>query len=167
MSGVFILSGSFSKLTTMSGELEQLAYEVSLRALQRQEEVVEELRSRTGTLLAASSLSASFLGARALDQSGAAWPGIIALSSFALSVVSAVYILLPRRRLILSLRGSEILTPDLGGTGLAETHRRLTYWIEAFLDRNESAVERLFLLFRIAASSSLAGVILWSVQIAS
>lgn len=80
MSGVFILSGSFSKLTTMSGELEQLAYEVSLRALQRQEEVVEELRSRTGTLLAASSLSASFLGARALDQSGAAWPGIIALS---------------------------------------------------------------------------------------
>jgi hypothetical protein len=151
----------------MSGELERLAYEVSLKALERQENVVDELRSRTGTLLAASSLSASFLGARALDHPGATWLGLIALSLFGVSVGSAIYVLLPRTELILALKGSRIFTPDLGGQGLAETYRRLTYWIEAFLERNESSIDRLFIFFRIAAGSSLAGAILWSVQLVS
>ena len=149
----------------MSGELERLAYEVSLKALERQENVIDELRSRTGTLLAASSLSASFLGARALDHPGGTWLGLIALGLFGVSVGSAVFVLLPRTRLILVLRGSEIFTPDLGGQGLPETYRRLTYWIEAFLERNEPPIGRLFIFFRIAAGSSLGGAILWSVQL--
>jgi hypothetical protein len=45
--------------------LERLAFDLSLRALERQERVVEELRARTGTLLAAGALVASLLGIRA------------------------------------------------------------------------------------------------------
>jgi hypothetical protein len=50
--------------------LSRLAYEPSLRAVGQQEAVLNELRSRTGTLLAASSLVVSFLGSRAIDRSG-------------------------------------------------------------------------------------------------
>jgi hypothetical protein len=46
----------------VSGDLEKLAYDSALRALDKQEKVLEELRARTGILLATSSLAASFLG---------------------------------------------------------------------------------------------------------
>jgi len=38
---------------------EQLAYEAAQRALDKQERLLEEMRSRTGLLLAAASLAAS------------------------------------------------------------------------------------------------------------
>jgi hypothetical protein len=47
--------------------LQELSYALSLRSLDQQEKALEELRNRTGTLLAATSLVASFLGARAID----------------------------------------------------------------------------------------------------
>jgi hypothetical protein len=46
----------------MHDDLARLAYEASLRSLDKQEELLGELRSRTGLLLAASSVAASFLG---------------------------------------------------------------------------------------------------------
>ena len=47
----------------MAAEFERLAYETALRGLDKQEELLRELRSRTGVLLAAASLAASFLKA--------------------------------------------------------------------------------------------------------
>ena len=44
------------------GILSELSYDAAVRALDLQERAVEQLRARTGTLLAASSLTASFLG---------------------------------------------------------------------------------------------------------
>ena len=52
-------------------DLAQLAYDASLRSLDKQEELVAEIRSRTGVLLAASSLAASFLGEPALADGSA------------------------------------------------------------------------------------------------
>jgi hypothetical protein len=49
-------------------DLERIAYESAVRALDKQETVLEELRARTGVLLAASSLAASLLGGRAFDD---------------------------------------------------------------------------------------------------
>jgi hypothetical protein len=46
----------------MVGTLAELAYDASLRRLDKQEQLLEELRARTGLLLAAASLAASFLG---------------------------------------------------------------------------------------------------------
>jgi hypothetical protein len=46
----------------MPVDLERLAYDAALRALDKQERLVEELRARTRVLLAASSLVVSFLG---------------------------------------------------------------------------------------------------------
>jgi hypothetical protein len=49
-------------------DLARLAYESALRALDKQEQLLAELRARTGLLLAASSLAASFLGRPALEN---------------------------------------------------------------------------------------------------
>jgi hypothetical protein len=54
----------------MPGELEKLAYEAALRGLDKQENLLEELRARTGVLLAVSSLAASFLGQQAFRHPG-------------------------------------------------------------------------------------------------
>jgi hypothetical protein len=59
-------------------------------------------------LLAATSLVASFLGARAIDQSGVGGWGLVPLLSFILFVVSSVYVLAPKRKLEFALRASEV-----------------------------------------------------------
>ena len=108
-------------------ELTQLGYELSLRALERQERTLDELRSRTGLLLAAASLSASFLGARAADA-GSGWLTAAALTMFVVSIMLAAYVLFPEQRFVFSLRGSALIefeADDPGG--LAETYRRLAY----------------------------------------
>jgi hypothetical protein len=88
--------------------LQALSYELSLRALDQQERALEELRNRTGTLLAASSLIASFLGARAIDRVGVDGAALIPLLSFVVSVLLSVYVLAPKRKLEFALRGSEV-----------------------------------------------------------
>jgi hypothetical protein len=50
--------------------VEALAYEQSRRAIEQQAAVLSELRSRTGAMLAAASLTASFLAAQAVERSG-------------------------------------------------------------------------------------------------
>jgi hypothetical protein len=48
----------------------ELAYEASLRAIENQAATVESLRSRAGTILAATALVTSFFGGRALSRAG-------------------------------------------------------------------------------------------------
>jgi len=54
----------------VAGVLEELAFDLSMQALSRQEHSLEDLRTRAGTLLAASSVVSSFLGATALNRGG-------------------------------------------------------------------------------------------------
>jgi hypothetical protein len=58
----------------------RLAYDASLRSLDKQEQVLDELRARTGLLIATSSLAASFLGRPALDAAPVA-VGVLALAA--------------------------------------------------------------------------------------
>jgi hypothetical protein len=84
----------------MAGEFEKLAYEAALRGLDKQEGLLEELRARTGVLLAASSLAASFLGQQAFQNPSPRGLAIVALFAFVLSIASSVFILLPKKNLI-------------------------------------------------------------------
>jgi hypothetical protein len=52
----------------MEHQRARLAYEASLRALEHQQRILEGIRSRTGIVLGAASLTASFLGTRALND---------------------------------------------------------------------------------------------------
>lgn len=84
----------------MAGEFERLAYEAALRGLDKQEGLLEELRTRTGVLLAASSLAASFLGQQTFQSPSPRGMAIVALVAFVVSIAASVFILLPKKNLI-------------------------------------------------------------------
>ncbi len=83
------------------GKLEQEVHRIAARALSQQEQALTELRTRTGTLLTAASLIASFLGGQALARGGLSLWIILALAAFAMSVILCIYVLLPKDGLIL------------------------------------------------------------------
>jgi hypothetical protein len=53
-----------------SPKLAELSYEAAVRALELQERGIEQLRARAGMLLAASSLTGSFVGAQTIQHAG-------------------------------------------------------------------------------------------------
>jgi hypothetical protein len=129
----------------MSGELEQLAYDLATEALKQQDSTLDELRTRTGTLLAAASLVASFLGARAVDRTGLDWLNVLALVAFTSSALLSVYVLFPRKRIQRSLSGPIVYEHFTeSDVDLAEAHRQLAYWIQDAYSANQVFVNRLF-----------------------
>ena len=137
----------------MDAEFERLAYETALRGLDKQEELLGELRSRTGVLLAAASLAASFLGTDAFqDPSSVVLVAPLALVAFITSIGASVYILTPKEDLTFSQAGSALYEGLFAyREDLAEVYRRLAYDLDRFWDSNDARMARLFLAFRIAA----------------
>ena len=90
-----MMSGEATILADMpeDGPLEELAYALALRALEQQERVLEELRERTGVLLAATALVASFLGGRALASDATPWITLPGVGAAVASILLAVYLL--------------------------------------------------------------------------
>ena len=136
--------------------LEELSYDVAVRALGQQERLLDDLRARTATLLTAAALIGSFLGAQAIRLHGLSGWVILAFAAFALTIVLTVYVLLPKAKLIFALDASQVYE------GLyevhdneAEVHRRLAYWIQTFRLENQPAIRRMTLAFRVAAGTLL------------
>src|SRR5712691_4606295 len=151
----------------MTEELALLAYELSQRMLAQQEMRLDELRARTGTLLAASSVATSFLGPRAIDRNGVDALALLALTAFAVSVIGSVFILILNPRRVCGVRGTRRFEEERARQeSMAEVHRRLGYWLELFFDQNQATVDRLFLVYQLAAVAVLAEVILWTIKIA-
>jgi hypothetical protein len=146
--------------------LEELAYEASLRAPEKQERVLDELRARTGMLLAASSLAASFLGGRTIDGGR---PAIVvaALVAFAVSVLGCVFVLVPRPyAFTFALDGASVFEEfyDLRHNP-HEVLRRLAYNLRAFWDANDTRIQPLFLAFRLASVALVAEIVLFLLSV--
>jgi hypothetical protein len=151
--------------TSPSAGLENLAYQLSLRALERQDRVLDELRARTGTMLAASSIAASFLGGQAAGGDSGVLT-VLAVGTFVVSIAALTYVLLPKSDLVFSLRGSVLFEEEFEeAVEPAETYRRLAYWLERYHDANELVVDRLFGYFRVATFAVLLQVVLWVLEI--
>lgn len=74
--------------------VEEVIYEAGRHSLTDQESVVAGIRQRTGTLLAAHAIVASFLGSAAIrEQQGLGLWGAIAVGALVLSLVTAVVLL--------------------------------------------------------------------------
>ncbi len=141
---------------------ERLAYEAALRALDKQERLIEELRSRTGLLLAAASLAASFLGREAFAEHPKRGLAVFALVAFLLAVGASVYVLLPKTgKFIFAMVGAGLyeglyaLRDDLG-----EVYRRLAYDLDRFWDDNDVELQKLFRAFRLAAVGLSAEIVI-------
>jgi hypothetical protein len=77
--------------------LEEITYEAGRSALADQESLVAGVRQRTGTLLAAHALVASFLGATTVRAQGLTALGWVALVALVLGLVVAAVLLAPWR----------------------------------------------------------------------
>jgi hypothetical protein len=86
----------------------RLAYGASLRALEQQRHGLAELRSHTGILIAAASLGASFLGARALARHAGLVPTVSALAALVATLVFGTLVLVPRESVTSSVDGGSL-----------------------------------------------------------
>jgi hypothetical protein len=128
----------------VADELAQLAYEASVRRLDKQEEVLGELRSRTGILLAASSLAVSVLGRPAADTGSAAFAALAVLA-FAISMGASLFVLLPKRDLVFALVGPRVYEELFEFRhDMSEVYRRLAYDVDRFCDANDRKMQRFF-----------------------
>jgi hypothetical protein len=147
--------------------LQQLAYETSADALREQERVLNDLRTRTGTLLTAASLVASFLGGRAIDLQGLSALNVFGGLSFLATIAISVYLLAPTPRLVFTIRGSEAFEYFVEkGIDLDEAHRTLSYWIDDYHKENKRRIDLLVLLFAAACLAFVPEVVLWSISLA-
>jgi hypothetical protein len=145
----------------------QIGYESAVRALDLQERAIEQLRARTGTLLAATSLTASFLGAQAINRTnGLETFGVLALLSLVISTVGCIYVLLPKSGFVFGLNAPvmyetlfEFAEDD------DEVRRRLVYWLELFWSDNQSKIDSLGRFYAGAAIASMFQLLLWCVAL--
>jgi len=140
--------------------LARIAYEAASQSLDKKERLLEEVRARTGLVLAASSLAVAFLGRSAIDNADRVLIAL-ALASFAISVGAAIAVLLPRPNLTFALRGAGVYEGlyDFSGD-LDEVYRRLTYDLDRFWDSNDEVVGRLLRWFKLAAAAVVVEVVL-------
>lgn len=138
----------------MAGEFEKLAYEAALRGLDKQEGYLEELRARTGVLLAASSLAASFLGQQAFRHPNSRGLVLVALLAFVVSIGAGAFILLPKKNLIFTQAGVGLYEGlfDLR-EDMAEVYRRLAYDLDRFWDSNDKRIQWLIRTFSLGAAA--------------
>jgi hypothetical protein len=136
------------------GEFEKLAYDVALRGLDKQEGLLEELRTRTGTLLAASSLAASFLGQQAFRNPDPKGLVIAALMSFVVSIGASLFILLPKKNLVFAETGAGLYEGLYAvRNDMPEVYRQLAYELDRFWDSNDKRIKWLTHVFTVAASA--------------
>lgn len=88
--------------SALDGTAQELAYEHALRAVDQQAGILDNIRARAGTLIAVTSLVATFLGARALDQPAPHawinWLALVPLTAFAASLGFSISVLMPTSR---------------------------------------------------------------------
>jgi hypothetical protein len=143
--------------------LEHRAYETALRSLDVQERSLTELRSRTGTMLAASSLTASFLGAVTVQQTKHLHTvEVLAIVALAVSLILSVYVLLPKSGFVFSLNAVSLYEDLYEIEDEAEVDRRLAYWLEGYWKANQKKVELLSTLFFVAAIALLMQLLFWT-----
>jgi hypothetical protein len=140
----------------VAGDFERLAYEASLRSLEKQESLLDELRARTNTLLAVSSLTASVLGREAFSGAGSQTLTITALAAFVISVAAGVFVLLPKWKLAFAESGAGMYEGlyELHGD-MPEVYRSLIYELDCHWTSNDAQIALLARAYTIAAIASV------------
>lgn len=151
----------------VASSIEEFSYQLTAAALAEQERALNALRTRAGTVVAAASISGSFLGAKVTQGSLDVW-AVLALISFVLCLASAIWVLLPHR-LVFAFRGDALLAESdhQGVQDVTEAYRAAGIWIEPHLDTNADKIGDLSDWFTVSCALLAAEVILWTVSLAS
>lgn len=151
--------------------LEQITYDAGRAALADQESVVAGIRQRTGTLLAAHALVASFLGATTVRAQGLRAWGWVALAALVLGLVIAAILLAPWR-LKFAIDASE-LYGQLYGQAVAEAESGTLAWLasagysyQALREENAGKVRRMSWLSGALAFLLIVQTVTWLAALA-
>ena len=149
----------------MADTTQAMIHEEALRGIARQQSVIENLRTRSGTLFAAASLVAAFLGAQALQREPRldelAW---IAVGSFVVLFVVAMSILWPWKfKFVLN---PEILIEDHMSKSVPQLQVYLArIWRENY-EWNQRKVNQLSVVFRLGLLALVVEVLAWLLRLA-
>jgi hypothetical protein len=161
----------------MSEATERVVCEESTRTLRQQYELLDGLRGRAGTLLAAASLATAFLSAQALSRHQVVelvrgspvlhpWS---AVGLFCLVVVLTLVVLIPWRwtfshdpHLLIALH----LEPG-PPSSIEELYRNLSYWNGVHYQENGRKLQLMLGRFAIACLALAAEMVLWLVLLGS
>jgi len=160
-------SGPRATTVRVAASIEELSFQLTAEALAEQERAVNALRTRPGTVIAAASISGSFLGAKVNHGSLDAW-AILALLAFVLCLGCAIWVLLPHE-LVFAFRGEALLavSDHEGVEDVTEAYRAAGIWIEPFLDANREKIGSLSTWFTASCAMLAIEVILWTLSVAS
>ena len=146
----------------MPASLAEAGYELSLKAVEEQESRLADLRGRTGTLLAAASLAASFLGGQSIRAGDLELLGAVAIVAYLGCVGACIKVLLPHR-LVFSFRGSVLLQAarEAGVEELEDALESAMSWVESFIDANRSELNALTRWYTGACLALGLEIVLW------
>lgn len=118
-------------------------------------------------MVAAASISGSFVGAKVSHGSLDVWP-ILALLAFVGCLASSIWVLLPHE-LVFAFRGDALLavSDHEDVEDVSEAYRAAGSWIQPFLGSNRDKIGRLSSWFMVSCVFLAAEVILWTVSVAS
>ncbi|HEY6549837.1 MAG TPA: hypothetical protein VIY71_01410 [Solirubrobacterales bacterium] len=140
------------------------------RAISVQVAALDELRARTGLLLAAASLSGSFLGSAAANRGVSVdfWGGA-AVIAFVIGVGSCIKVLWPKNKGWTFVTSPKILIADWVEIDRPDESLPifLAEKLEAHFDKNKARLDGLYEWFQAAAISVGASVIMGSIQLAT
>jgi hypothetical protein len=92
----------------VAASVEELAFDLSLDSLYTQRDVLAEVRSRSATLLTASSLVTSFVGGRAIDAVGFDAITVAAVMAFFVTLLPAIYVVIGSTEGSFSIDGARL-----------------------------------------------------------
>lgn len=116
--------------------------------------------ARTGSLLAAAALSASFLGVKAVERAGLSIPVVFAIVALVGTIGLCIYVLTPRQMAFAIDAATlyEMLPADIDDRLV---HLHLVAQLEAVRADNEPLVDALDARFRGASIVVGAGLVMW------
>lgn len=149
----------------------ELAYEEARRALDAQESVVNELRTRSGILIAAAAITMSFFGGRALADATVGTGGWLAIAFFGLVGASVLAVLWPRTDWSFTVNAERFIATYVesedGPLPLPEIHRDLALHMSASYVVNARQLRVVTIAFRLGAICLVGEVTAWVVDISS
>jgi hypothetical protein len=152
--------------------LEEITYETGRSALSEQETAVAGVRQRTGTLLAAQALVASFLGATTVRANGLHTLGWVALGALVLGLVIAAVLLAAPWQLKFSVDAQDLyeqLYPQASAEAAANTLGWLVaagYLYQDLRVENAERVRRMSVLSAVLAAFVVAQTLAWLASLA-
>jgi hypothetical protein len=147
----------------------ELAYDEAKRALDAQESVVNELRTRSGILIAAAAITTSFFGGRALADGDVGAAGWVAIVCFGVVGASVLAVLWPRTDWSFTVNAQRFIATYVESTDgplpLPAIHRDLALHMSASYVVNARQLRLLTIAFRFGAVFLVGEVVAWVVGI--